>query len=81
MTKRKRPAQQIGIIKAALLIGSITATLLGARMVAVKDAQASAAATTTNSATNQQTVIITSQNGQPFIPAQMAPVTRSRSSR
>jgi hypothetical protein len=47
MTKRgKSKIQNMGLLKALLVLGSVAATLAGTRLVAVKDAVAHASATT-----------------------------------
>lgn len=53
MTKPHRRGQQIGLIKAALIFGSVVSSLLGAQTVAEKDAVENSAASVPT-----QTVII-----------------------
>lgn len=91
MTSRHRPTQQLGKLKAALLVGSIAAAVLGTNLVARKDAVLNPPAIVVPAGASQGEARTDAVNApaklslppvpQVLAPRAFQPVTRSRSSR
>lgn len=90
-TKNRRAGQQLGLVRAMVIVGSVAASLVGTRLLAVNDAQETAVATPQPAAIiieppaaaparNEALLIELPPIPQAISPA-VQPVTRTRSSR